>query len=81
MLIIHAISKSLQTPLFERVLLEHYEQINLLRKDDFKKPSHTKGIVFVNERKKMAELEDDGTLEKSILDKVFKQSNADWKNG
>lgn len=54
------------------IIAEHYEQINLFMKDDFKKSRlYTKGIVFVNERKKMAELEDDGTLGKSILDKVF----------
>lgn len=48
-------------------------QLDLFLKDDFKKSRlYTKGVVFVNERKTLAEMEDDGTIGKAILSKTFK---------
>ncbi len=49
------------------------KQLDLFLKDDFKESRlYTKGLVFVNERKTLAEMEDDGTLGKGILSKIFK---------
>ena len=48
-------------------------QLDLFLKDDFKESRlYTKGLVFVNERKTLAEMEDDGTIGKGILSKIFK---------
>lgn len=48
-------------------------QLDLFLKDDFKKSRlYTNGLVFVNERKKLAQMEDDGTIGDAILGKVFK---------
>ena len=48
-------------------------QLDLFLKDDFKESRlYTKGLVFVNERKKLAQMEDDGTIGAAILSKVFK---------
>lgn len=48
-------------------------QLDLFLKDDFKESRlYTKGLVFVNERKTLAEMEDDGTIGKAILSKNFK---------
>ena len=48
-------------------------QLDLFLKDDFKESRlYTKGLVFVNERKKLAQMEDDGTIGAAILNKVFK---------
>ena len=48
-------------------------QLNLFLKDDFKKsPLYTKGVVFANERKKLAQMEDNGTIGETILNKVFR---------
>ena len=48
-------------------------QLDLFLKDDFKESRlYKKGLVFVNERKSLAQLEDDGTIGKAILDKTFK---------
>ena len=42
-------------------------------KDDFKETRlYKKGLVFVNERKRLAQVEDDGTIGGAILSKVFK---------
>lgn len=49
------------------------KQLDLFLKDDFKESRlYTKGLVFVNERKTLAEMEDDGTIGKGILSKIFK---------
>ena len=49
------------------------KQLDLFLKDDFKESRlYTKGLVFVNERKILAEMEDDGTIGKGILSKIFK---------
>lgn len=49
------------------------KQLDLFLKDDFKESRlYTKGLVFVNERKTLAEMEDDGTIGKGILSKTFK---------
>ena len=48
-------------------------QLDLFLKDDFKESRlYTKGLVFVNERKTLAEMEDDGTIGQAILSKNFK---------
>ena len=48
-------------------------QLDLFLKDDFKESRlYTKGLVFVNERKKLAQMEDDGTIGAAVLSKVFK---------
>lgn len=48
-------------------------QLDLFLKDDFKKSRlYTKGVVFMNERKPLAQMEDDGTIGAAILGKVFK---------
>ena len=48
-------------------------QLDLFLKDDFKESRlYTKGLVFINERKKLAQIEDDGTIGAAILSKVFK---------
>lgn len=48
-------------------------QLDLFLKDDFKESRlYKKGIVFVNERKPLAQLEDDGTIGSAILKKTFK---------
>lgn len=49
------------------------KQLDLFLKDDFKESRlYTKGLVFVNERKTLAEMEDDGTIGEEILNKIFK---------
>lgn len=49
------------------------KQLDLFLKDDFKESRlYKKGLVFVNERKTLAEMEDDGTIGKGILSKIFK---------
>lgn len=48
-------------------------QLDLFLKDDFKESClYKKGLVFANERKTLAEMEDDGTIGKAILSKIFK---------
>lgn len=48
-------------------------QLDLFLKDDFKKSRlYTKGVVFMNERKPLAQMEDDGRIGAAILGKVFK---------
>ena len=65
--------QELRTALIQTgIMAEHYEQIELFLKDDFKQSRlYKKGLVFMNEQKKMAELEDDGTIGAAILKKVF----------
>jgi len=48
------------------------KQLNLFLKDDFKESRlYKKGYVFINERKTLAEVEDDGTIGGNILSKTF----------
>lgn len=48
-------------------------QLNLFLKDDFKESRlYAKGLVFMNERKPLAQIEDNGTIGNGILHKVFK---------
>lgn len=48
-------------------------QLDLFLKEDFKESRlYKKGLVFVNERKPLAQLEDDGTIGSTILNKPFK---------
>lgn len=54
------------------IIAEQYKQVNLFMKESFKQSRlYEKGMVFVNEQKKFAEVEDDGTIGKDILKKVF----------
>lgn len=65
--------QELRTALIQTgIMAEQYVENHLFLKDEFKKSSlYTKGLVFVNERKKLADLEDDGTIGEAILKKVF----------
>ena len=55
------------------IIPDSKRQLDLFLKDDFKESRlFTKGLVFVNERKKLAQIEDDGTIGTAILSKVFK---------
>lgn len=48
-------------------------QLDLFLKDDFKESRlYTKGVVFMNERKPLAQMEDDGTIGAAIFGTVFK---------
>ena len=48
-------------------------QLDLFLKEDFKESRlYTKGLVFMNERKPLAQMEDDGTIGSTMLGKVFK---------
>ena len=48
-------------------------QLDLFLKDDFKETRlYKKGLVFANERKPLAQMEDDGTIGSAILNKTFK---------
>ncbi len=48
-------------------------QLDLFLKEDFKESRlYTKGLVFMNERKPLAQMEDDGTIGSTILGKFFK---------
>ena len=52
---------------------ETKKQLDLFLKEDFKESRlYTKGLVFMNERKKLAQMENDGTIGAAILNKVFK---------
>ena len=52
---------------------ETKRQLDLFLKDDFKESRlYKKGLVFVNERKKLAQMEDDGTIGTAVLSKIFK---------
>ena len=65
--------QELRTALIQTgIMAEHYEQIELFLKDDFKQSRlYQKGLVFMNEQKKLAELENDGTIGAAIRKKVF----------
>ena len=54
------------------IMGEHYVQVNLFMKEEFKKSRiYNHGKVFVNERRMQAELENDGTIGRDLLNKVF----------
>ncbi len=54
------------------LVAEHYVQVDLFMKQEFKDSYlYNKGQVFVNEQKKLADMEDDGTIGRDILGKVF----------
>lgn len=65
--------QELRTALIQTgIVAEHYVQLNLDMKPSFKESRlYKKGLVFVNERRKLAELEDDGTIGEAIRKKVF----------
>lgn len=55
------------------IIPETTVQLDLFLKDDFKASRlYQKGLVFVNERKPLPAVDDDGTLGSAILGKVFK---------
>lgn len=55
------------------IIPETTVQLDLFLKDDFKASRlYQKGLVFVNERKPLPSVDDDGTLGSAILGKVFK---------
>lgn len=55
------------------IIPETKRQLDLFLKEDFKESRlYTKGLVFVNERKKLSQMEDDGTIGSAILSKGFK---------
>ena len=66
--------QELKTALREKGIIPDYRrQLDLFLKDSFNKSRlYTKGLVFMNERKKLAQVEDDGTIGAAILGKVFK---------
>jgi len=66
--------QELKTVLREKgIIPDNRIQLDLFLKDDFKESRlYKKGLVFVNERKPLALVEDDGTIGKTILKKVFK---------
>ena len=54
------------------IIPETHIQLDLFMKDDFKASRlYKKGLVFVNERKPLAEISDDGTIGADILKKSF----------
>lgn len=65
--------QELRTALIQTgIMAEHYVQLNQDMKPSFKESRlYKKGMVFVNERKILAELEDDGTIGEAIRKKVF----------
>lgn len=66
--------QELKTALREKgIIPDNRKQLDLFFKDDFKETRlYKKGLVFVNERKRLAQVEDDGTIGGAILSKVFK---------
>ena len=66
--------QELKTALREKgIIPDNRRQLDLFLKDDFKESRlYTKGLVFMNERKPLAQMEDDGTIGAAILNKVFK---------
>ena len=66
--------QELKTVLREKgIIPDNRIQLDLFLKDDFKESRlYKKGLVFVNERKPLALVEDDGTIGATILSKVFK---------
>ena len=65
--------QELRTALIQTgIIAEQYKQVHLFMKDDFKQSRlYENGMVFVNEQKKLSELEDDGTIGNDILKKIF----------
>ncbi len=65
--------QELRTALVQTGIMgDHYVLLNLDMKPSFKESRLYKhGLVFVNERRKLAELEDDGTIGEAIRKKVF----------
>ena len=54
------------------IVPESRMRLKLFMKDGFKKSRlYKKGVVFVNEQKKLADMEDDGTMGETILKKVY----------
>lgn len=54
------------------IIQDTKKQLELFLKEDFKESRLYKtGFVFVNERKPLAQMEDDGTIGSAILNKVF----------
>lgn len=54
------------------IMAEHYVQVNMFLKPSFKKSRlYSHGLVFVNEQKRLADMEDDGTIGRDILGKMF----------
>lgn len=74
--------QELRTALVQTGIMEDKSiQVELFLKDDFKKSRlYNNGLVFVNERKKLAEVEDDGTIGETILKHVFtvKMPTGKW---
>ncbi len=66
--------QELKTVLREKgIIPDNRIQLDLFLKDDFKESRlYKKGLVFVNERKPLALVEDDGTIGSTILNKVFR---------
>lgn len=65
--------QKLRTALIQTgIIADHYVKCPLSLKDEFKeKRLYAKGLVFVNEQKKLAEVEDDGTIGTEVRNKVF----------
>ena len=66
--------QELKTALREKgIIPDNRKQLDLFLKDDFKESRlYKEGKVFVNERMKLSQIEDDGTIGGTILSKVFK---------
>ncbi len=65
--------QELRTALIQTgIMAENYVQVNLFMKPTFKKSRlYSRGLVFTNKRMPLAEMEDDGTIGRDILGKVF----------
>ena len=62
-----------QAMIITGIIADHRQQLDLFMKPGFKESHlYQKGIVFVNEQKRYAEVEDDGTIGADILKKIFK---------
>lgn len=66
--------QELKTALREKgIIPDNRKQLDLFLKDDFKESRlYKKGLVFVNERKKLSQMENDGTIGGAILSKMYK---------
>lgn len=75
--------QELRTALVQTGIMEDKSvQVELFLKDEFKKSRlYNNGLVFVNERKKLAEVEDDGTIGEVILKHVFTVKMPTGENG
>lgn len=65
--------QELRTALIQTgIMAERYVENRLSIKEGFKRTRlYKKGLVMVNERRRLADVEDDGTIGKDILDKLF----------